>query len=419
MLAGSAAAIGTKAGVIVNKVQRALTRERESYRFGLLQQRVTDALADEVAFSEAVTAWISGADLSPAAALVEQAIAARCADGFSGQFLQALPSKGKRVRPEQWRVMFARRWGVECPECSPHHNVRCGNTNVVIDVDPITGERTQRPGSGLPIRIGRYGCGLMLGSRKNKAGYVTTRHDTGGKEVFNTLVKAGVAARWEPKDHWINLIADTDAWAAAGPKARAGPIPDIEEDRGGGDIHLLDAKFWSLCATWFKHTYFLRGHSIARKRQESGAREMRYRFRKADRLFNPNMPRNARGQGPIEAAAAAYGRVQIVGCGPFGDTTPDTRELVNRAAAAAAAAGWRAMGAKSSVEAKAVLVFRGRQALGVAFARGTADLTLRRLRFELHRSRAPGTSGPARRDAAERTAADASDAYDAFSRMPG
>ena len=144
------------------------------------------------------------------------------------------------------------------------------------------------------------------------------------------------------------------------------------------------------------------------------------RLRAADRLYNQGAPRDARGKGPIEAAAHAYGRIEIIGCGPFGEVTPDTGALVKRIAARASAAAWRPMGARSAVEAQGVLVARFRQHIGVAFARHTAELTLRRLRYELHMSRAPQSSGTARRAAAERSGAAASDAYDARERSgPG
>ena len=192
-----------------------------------------------------------------------------------------------------------------------------------------------------------------------------------------------------------------------------------EEDRSGGDIKLIDGKFWSMCATWFKKNWLRRG-TVASKRQDAGSRVMLGRLRAADRLYNQGTPRNARGQGPIEAAARAYGRIEIIGCGPFGEVTPDTTALVKRIAARASAAGWRPMGARSAVEAQGVLAARFRQHIGVAFARHTAELTLRRLRYELHRSRAPQSSGSARRSAAERSGAAASDAYDAWARFgPG
>jgi hypothetical protein len=400
MLATPIEALGTIGGIIVPKVQRKLTHERESILCEATVCRVTAAIGNRVAFDETIAAWTTGADLSPAGVEAEQAIAARCADGFSGEFLQALPARGKRIRPEQWRIMYARRFGLECSECSPHRHVVCGTTQ-----------------AGFPVKIGRYGRGLTLGSRACTKGFQTKRHDCGVRECFQAMQRAGVLARLEPKDKWRHLVANRTAWEQAAPKVRAASIPDLEEECVGGGTKLLDGKFWSACPTWFRHCWFMQqGQTVAGQRQHAGSQEMMSRLRAADRIWNHGVPRNARGQGPIEAAARAYGRIEIVGCGPYGEVTPDTAALVKRIAASAAASGWRPMGARSAAEAAGVMLARVRQQIGVAFARATADLTLRRLRYELQRCRAPQSSGTARRDAAAREGAAASDAYDARSR---
>jgi hypothetical protein len=296
--------------------------------------------------------------------------------------------------------MYARRFGLECSECSPHQYVVCGLTT-----------------SGLPVRIGRYGRGLTLGTRRSVKGLPTRRHDSGVLECFHAMQRAGMLVRLEPKDKWLHLIANKEEWTRATPRARAASVPDLEEERGGGDTKLLDGKFWSACPTWFRHCWFTQlGTTVAAKRQHAGSQEMMRRLRQADRTWNQGVPRNARGQGPIEAAARTHGRIEIIGCGPFGEVTPDTAALVKRIAASTAASGWRPMGARSAAEAAGIMFARIRQRIGVAFARATADLTLRRLRFELQRCRAPQSTGTARRDAAAREGAAASDAYDAAGR---
>jgi hypothetical protein len=392
-------ALGSVEGTLIPKVQRTLTHEREAIRLAAIKLRTDIALADRISFDEAVAAWTTGANLSPGAMVVEQAIAARCVDEFTGESLQALPTKLKRMRPEQWRLMYARRLGLECPECSPHQYVVCGYTQ-----------------AGLPIRIGKYGRGLTLGSRASVKGLPNRRHDSGVRECFQAMQRVGVLVRHEPRDKWQNVISNKDAWAAAAPKARSASIPDLEEVRDGGALKLLDGKFWSACATWFRHTWLRRGKSIAKQRQHAGSREMIGRLREADRRWNQGVPRNARGQGPIEAAGRAHGRIEIIGCGPFGEVTPDTVALVKRIANTASASGWRCMGARSAVEASGVMYARIRSQIAVAFARATADLTLGRLQHELQRCRAPQSSGTARRAAAERAGSAASNDYDARTR---
>jgi hypothetical protein len=420
MLAGPIDALGTVGGRLIPKVQRMLTHELEAIQLRVIKERAAAALACRATFMEAASAWTTGGTLSSAAAEVEEAIAERCVDAFAGEFLMALPAKGKRLRPEQWRMLYARRFGLECPECSPHQHVMCGRTRPLYDTDSATGLNTLRPGSGLQIKVGRYGRGLTLGSRAAVKGFQNLRHDCGVLECFNAMRRAGVLARLEPSDLWQHLILNVRAWNSAAKQVRSACIPDIEEDRGGGDIKLLDGKFWSACTTWFRHAWLSRGISVAHKRQVEGSRHMAARLRAADLQWNTGVPRNARGHRPIEAAAQAYGRIEIIGCGPYGEVTPDTSALVKRVAARAAAAGWRPMGARSAVEAQGVLASRFRQHIGVAFSRHTAEFTLRRLRYELHRSRAPQSSGTARRRAAERSGAAASDAYDARSRFgPG
>ena len=134
----------------------------------------------------------------------------------------------------------------------------------------------------------------------------------------------------------------------------------------------------------------------------------------ADRKYNSTHPANP--HGPIGTAARAYGRIEILGCGPFAEATPDSHAFIKRVATAAANDGWREMGARSALEARAVLITRTRQRLGVAFARATAEFTLRQLRFELGLSnRSARRSGTQRRAQARRTNAAASDAYDASS----
>ena len=136
----------------------------------------------------------------------------------------------------------------------------------------------------------------------------------------------------------------------------------------------------------------------------------------ADRLWNPTQPRNP--HGPIGSAARAFGRIEIMGCGPYGEATPDTETFVKRIATLAAGDGWRELGAKNAVEAAGLLTHSIRQRIGVAFARTTAELTVRRLRTELNQARTGERTQSRRRAAARQTSAAASNEYDARQREP-
>jgi hypothetical protein len=418
LLSQPAVAMGTVNGAAFVKVQRLLTQERESYRISAMQSRISTVLANQEAFVEAQLAIVSGAALSPAAQLVEQAIAARSSDKYNSAFVQALPTKGKLIRPELWRLMHARRLGLPCPECAPHRNVVCGRTMILHDVNASTGERTQRPGSGLPIRVGFYGHGLHIGNRKALGGFHTARHDSCVWVLCQEAWHCGVLLRREPSDLWQHLITNIHAHNNAPKHVRSASVPDFEEDRGGGVIKLADAKCWSRCNTWFQWSWFQHGRvpPTARKRQQAGSKVMIRRCDKADELWNPMQPRNP--HGPIGSAARAYGRIEILGCGPYGEATPDTDDFVKRIATKAADDGWREMGARNAAEASGTLTHSIRQRVGVAFARTTAELTMRRLRAELNTTRTSQRSQTRRRDAARRASAAASDAYDARQREP-
>jgi hypothetical protein len=66
LLSQPAAAMGSTNACIVAKVQRQLTRERESFRRSLLTQSVPAALANRAAFNEVSESYGTGAVLSPA-----------------------------------------------------------------------------------------------------------------------------------------------------------------------------------------------------------------------------------------------------------------------------------------------------------------------------------------------------------------
>ena len=68
----------------------------------------------------------------------------RCVDEFASKSPQALPTKLKRMRPEQWRLMYARRLGLECP-AAVRTSPSCVGTHKQV---------------GLPIRIGKHGRAL-------------------------------------------------------------------------------------------------------------------------------------------------------------------------------------------------------------------------------------------------------------------
>jgi hypothetical protein len=418
LLSQPAAAMGSTAGGTLDKVQRQLTTERESYRRSALEAAISAALANQPAFNEAQSAITSGVELSLAGQRVEQAIAARSCDSFSSAFVQILPTKGKKLRPELWRMMYARRLGLPCPECAPHWQVTCGNTLALYNIHPDTGERTLRLGTGLPVRIGKYGHGLHVGNRRSLAAFPTARHDSCVWELCKVAWTCGIQIRREPKDLWQHLITDRQAFSSATSQARTACVPDIEEDRGGGQLKLSDGKMWSRCKTWFKWLWFQNDQRTptALKRQTAGGNVMLQRCDAADRLWNATQPANP--HGPIGTAARSYGRIEILGCGPYAEATPDTHAFVKRIAAHAANVGWRAMGAKNAVDAKALLCHRMRQRVGVAFARTTAEMTLRRLRFELDANRAPQRTQTDRRDDARRANAAASDEYDARAREP-
>ena len=113
-------------------------------------------------------------------------------------------------------------------------------------------------------------------------------------------------------------------------------------------------------------------------------------MRKADRKYNGVDPQDDN-PGPLQAALEAYGRVQGWVLGAFGEASRDLHTLVKLIGDLGASRGWREMGARTVVEASAVLHQRARRHIGIEAVRSHARLKLDRLAWVTGGAAAAGT----------------------------
>ena len=114
------------------------------------------------------------------------------------------------------------------------------------------------------------------------------------------------------------------------------------------------------------------------KREGKIHREYHSKARNADIKFNGHNPQDA-AHGPVQTRLSEFGPIQGGVAGPRGSVSSGLHRVIEGIAEIGAERNWRAMGARSVLEARAVLINRVRRGIGIVATRAAARLMIGRL----------------------------------------
>lgn len=330
-----AACAGTVDGVPIDKVQRALTLQREEARVPLLRRAL----------------HAQGAGSMPVAAFL-------CCDRFSSRFLLVWPSKMLKMTNAEWPEVVATYFGMASPALAAHVG------------KPITGSAAVVDAYGLAF----FNRPELLNRDSARVGW----HDTLERHFYESLREAGIYARREVLGLFTDLMtpAQQNDFQQRFPNSRSrhGCVPDLRLD-DGGVMRLADVKTMGFSPTRYNER---RLESVVGPVDER-ARQVHVEYVRKVKKLGLGVPGDedrfvAR---LLELTGVTVGLV----VGAFGEASSALHQLVGKCAEGIAEANWEEMGAVCHGDAVASQKRRLYGEWGIASQREIARIRLGGLRW--------------------------------------
>ena len=154
-------------------------------------------------------------------------------------------------------------------------------------------------------------------------------------------------------------------------------VPDFVITLKNRRAVLFELKTLHQGATWNARAVATRcGALEAREGKIHG--EYHRKARAADIKFNGHNPQDP-ASGPVQTRLSEFGPIQGGVAGPRGSVSSGLHRVIEGIAEIGAERNWRAMGARSVLEARAVLINRVRRGIGIVATRAAARLMIGRL----------------------------------------
>ena len=313
-LSVAAAAAGTEDGKPFDKVQRALTKQREELRFEVL-----------------------AADMEKLSVTDYRRTAFRCCDALSTQIVTAPPLRDMALHNSDWQEAIAAYYGLPSPICSQFAGT------------PILGN------ARTPINC--FGNVLLNKRLINRDNIRTKWHDCVLDTVLTSLREAG----FDVTTRTDRLFADCAPLEALAAPQRSRIVPDASFTAESPNRQLLETK----TIAWGPSRYDAAAQRGDRRPVNARAGRIPAEYlAHAKRLDRQHHGTTVRQQGPFELRLQSYGPIVSVVFGNFGEGSTDVHGLLNRAAMGIATRKWASMGARSLPDAHAASLLRLRRSWG-------------------------------------------------------